>query len=78
VDIARFEVQVKLSTTAFPPPIRAYDRSGREIPGVVVERVVTVLGSLTFWELVIHAPVVIYRLKIGSTNGLLYLDDLVY
>ena len=71
VDVARIDLEYYFPPAAFPPPIRAYDRNGEEIPGIVVEKVL--LGS-GWTDLTVWSPVLVRSLKIGKSNGYIYMD----
>lgn len=78
VDIARFQMQIWYPTAAVTPPIRAFDQFGQEIAGVVVDLVRTDLGGTFREEIVVHSPILIRSIKVGPSNGILWMDNLVY
>lgn len=78
VDIARFQMQIWYPSAAVTPPIRAFDQFGQEIAGVVVDLVRTDLGGTFLEEIVVHSPILIRSIKVGPSNGVMGMDNLVY
>jgi Big-like domain-containing protein len=75
VDIGTFEIEHYYPPAAVVPAIRAWDALGREISGIVVDKVAL---PFDWWTLTIHSPVLVRTIKIGPSNGRIRLDNIVY
>ena len=75
VDVAGIDLEYRFPLAASPPPIRAYDRNGEQIPSIVAEKVLLDSG---WTDLSVRSPVLVWRLRIGKSNGLIFMDNIVY